>query len=169
MHIFLKKFTLLLLVVSLSGVSTALSASEDLLLKDLQGGEQRLSDHLGKGKWVLFNIWGPKCPPCLEEVGELVSFHDAHKDKDAVVVSLALDFPSFAYAKIDQVATFAYEYFINFTVLLGDSELEEPVTGERLLGTPSTYLYDPSGELVAIRVGTVTQEMIENYMQKNGK
>jgi len=146
-----------------------MAAGDDPILKNLQGDDQRLSDYLGKGRWVLFNIWGPKCPPCLEEVSELVSFQDDHMDKDAMVVSLALDFPSFQYAKVDEVATFVDEYFVNFPVLLGDANLAEQVTGERLLGTPSTYLYSPSGELTAIRVGTVTQEMIENFIAKYSK
>lgn len=163
-----KPILLLLFILSLTS-QVAHGTGDDPLLKNLQGGEERLSDYLGKGKWVLFNIWGPKCPPCLEEVSELVSFHDAHMDKDAIVVSLALDFPSFGYAKADQVATFVDEYFVNFTVLLGDANLAEQVTGERLLGTPSTFLYNPAGELAAIRVGTVTQEMAEYFMQKGSK
>ena len=141
----------------------------DTLLTNLQGKKESLSDYLGKGKWVLFNIWGPKCPPCLEEVAELVTFHEEHIDKDAMVVSLALDFPSFGYAKVDQVATFVDEYFVNFPVLLGDARLAEQVTGQRLLGTPSTFLYDPDGELAAVRVGSVTQEMIENYISNYQK
>ena len=166
---FQRKPILLLFFILLLNSPFALGAGDDPLLKNLQGGEQRLSDFLGKGKWVLFNIWGPKCPPCLEEVSELVSIQDDHMDKDAIVVSLALDFPSFGYAKVDEVATFVDEYFVNFTVLLGDSDLAERATGERLLGTPSTYLYDPAGELVAIRVGTVTQEMVEGFIEKQNK
>jgi thiol-disulfide isomerase/thioredoxin len=157
------------LVIALSTISVSSYADEDIALKNLQGGEERLSDYLGKGQWVLFNVWGPKCPPCLEEVGELNAFHDAHKDKDAIVVSMALDFPSFQYAKADQVATFVDEYFVGFTVLLGDARLAQQVTGERLLGTPTTYLYDPKGELVAVQVGTVTQKMIEKFISKNVK
>lgn len=141
----------------------------DTPLKNLQGGEGRLSDYLGKGKWVLFNVWGPKCPPCLEEVAELVSFHESHASKGAMVVSLALDFPSFGYAKVDQVATFVDEYFVNFPVLLGDARLAEQVTGQRLLGTPSSFLYDPEGELAAVQVGSVTQEMIENFIDEYRK
>ena len=169
MRIFRKNLTFLLFVVLFSTSHAIFSAGVDPLLKDLQGGEQRLSDYLGKGKWVLFNVWGPKCPPCLEEVGELTSFQDAHQDKDAIVVSLVLDYPSFGYAKIEQVETFADEYFINFVVLLGDSDLAEQVTGERLQGTPSTYLYDPDGKLAAVQVGAVTQKMIEDFMQGYAK
>jgi len=164
MYIMPGKFIFPLLISLFLITPAAAAGGEDTLLRDLQGGEQRLSDYLGKGKWVLFNIWGPKCPPCLEEVSELVSLHDEHGEKDAIVVSLALDFPSFSYAKVDEVAAFVDDYFVNFTVLLGDSDLAEQVTGERLLGTPSTYLYDPTGKLAAIRVGTVTQEMVENFI-----
>jgi len=165
MRLIQDKITLPLLLSLFLVSSMSFAASEDTLLRDLQGGEQRLSDYLGKGKWVVFNIWGPKCPPCLEEVGELVSFHDEHRDKDAVVVSLALDFPSFTYAKVDEVAAFVDDYFVNFTVLLGDSKLAQRVTGELLMGTPTSYLYDPQGKLAAVRVGTVTQEMVENFMR----
>jgi thiol-disulfide isomerase/thioredoxin len=163
-------FLRLWLLALMTGVATTtLATGYDTPLKNLQGEEERLSDYLGKGKWVLFNIWGPKCPPCLEEVAELVSFHEAHVEQGAMVVSLALDFPSFGYAKEDQVATFVDEYFVNFPVLLGDARLAEKVTGERLLGTPSTFLYDPQGKLAAVRVGTVTQEMVENYIAQYSK
>ena len=160
------RLSYLLLFSLLAVVTPAMSSGLDTVLKNLDGKDDRLSDYLGKGKWVLFNIWGPKCPPCLEEVGELVSFHEAHVEHDAMVVSLAIDFPSFRYAKVDEVATFVDEYFVSFPVLLGDSSLVEKVTGERLLGTPTTYLYDPDGELAAVRVGTVTQQMIENYIAR---
>ena len=163
---FIRILSMLLL---LNATFTVHAAGFDTPLKNLQGGEGRLSDYLGKGKWVLFNVWGPKCPPCLEEVAELVSFHESHAGKGAMVVSLALDFPSFGYAKVDQVATFVDEYFVNFPVLLGDARLAEQVTGQRLLGTPSSFLYNPDGELAAVQVGSVTQEMIENFISEYSK
>ena len=160
---------LFILMVAFIVTPAALSAGAETRLENLQGGQQSLAQYLGKGKWVLFNIWGPSCPPCLEEVHELVSFHEDHQDKDAVVVSMALDFPSFEYARKDEVAKFVEDYFVNFTVLLGDASLAEQATGEKLLGTPSTYIYDPQGKLVAVRVGTITQEMVESYMTKYGR
>lgn len=160
----LMKLSITLLVVLMFSAPLSAGKGADLLLENLDGDKQSLSNFLGKGQWVLFNVWGPKCPPCLEEVAELVSFHEEHADNDAVVVSLALDFPSFGYAKKDEVARFADEYFINFPVLLGDAYQAEEVTGRRLLGTPSSYLYDPKGKLVAVQVGAVTQKMIEKFI-----
>lgn len=139
---------------------------KDTALKELAGEEMRLSDYVGRGKRVLFNIWGAKCPPCVEEVGELTSFHDDHKDGNAMVVSLALDFPSFGYAKAEQEAAFAGDYFVNFPVMPGDSTLSERTTGERLPGTPKTYLYAPDGTLATARIGTITQEMVERFIAK---
>jgi len=146
-------------------VSQALAAGLDTPLQDIDGKTTSLSAYVGKGKWVLFNVWGPKCPPCLEEISELTSFHEDHMDTDAVVVSMALDFPSFGYAKKDEVAAFIDDFFVNFPVLLGDAQLSAQVTGRRLLGTPSSYLYDPQGKLVIVKTGTVTQELIERLMR----
>lgn len=160
---------LLVLLLILPLFQSVYAAGMNTVLKGLDGEDMRLSDYVGKGKWVLFNIWGPKCPPCLEEVSELVSFHEDHKDDKAVVVSIALDFPSFGYAKADEVRQFVDDYFVTFPVMLGDAELSRQVTGEPLLGTPTTYLYDPEGKLAAVRVGTVTQEMIEKYISRYKK
>jgi len=48
----------------------------DLVLPDLEGQSHPLSEYIGKGKWTLVNVWGPRCPPCQEELPELVRFHD---------------------------------------------------------------------------------------------
>jgi len=144
------------IIFCLTVIQPLYAAGKDTALSGLEGEDMRLSDYIGKGKWVLFNVWGPKCPPCIEEVSELTSFHDDHEDSDAIVVSLALDFPSFGYAKADQVAAFVDDYFVNFPVMLGDSVLSEKITGKRLLGMPTTYLYAPDGTLATVRIGTIT-------------
>ena len=156
----------LLFIFGMLVIQPVAADGRNTMLENLQGGRASLADYVGKGKWVIFNVWGPSCPPCLEEVNELVSLHEDHVNKDAMVVSLALDFPSFTYAKKDEVAAFVEDYFVNFPVLLGDARLAQQVTGQRLLGTPSSYIYDPQGKLAAVRVGTITQEMVENYMKE---
>ena len=142
------------------------AASPDVTLKGLDGKDHRLSEYIGKGKWVVLNIWGPKCPPCVEEMPELQAFHDAHHDKTAIVVGMALDYPSFGYAKIDQVAKFVDENFITYPILLGDSEIVAKFGGNPLRGTPTSLVYNRKGELVAEQVGMVTQKIIEDFISR---
>ncbi|HTN95110.1 MAG TPA: TlpA disulfide reductase family protein [Gallionella sp.] len=58
-------------------------------LTDMHGKVHRLADY--RGKWVLVSYWASWCPPCLDEIPELVSLHNAHHGKDLVVIGIAID------------------------------------------------------------------------------
>ena len=55
-------------------------------MPDLSGKMRSLEDY--RGKWVIVNYWATWCPPCQEEIPDLVDFHDSHKDTDAVVLGV---------------------------------------------------------------------------------
>jgi len=141
-------------------------AVDDITLKSLDDSEHQLSEYIGHGKWLILNIWGARCPPCVEEVPELVRFHDEHKDTDAIVVGIAIDFPSYGYAKKQEVIDFSDAYFIDFPVLLSDSHITEKVGLGRLEGLPTTYLFNPEGIVVGMQVGGITQKIIEQFIKK---
>jgi thiol-disulfide isomerase/thioredoxin len=155
-------------IIALSA-STALSgfASEDtaVYLQGLDGKQHALSEFIGKGKWTLVNVWGPECPPCKEEIPELVLFQDEHMDKDAQVLGIAIDFPSFGYAKQQAVEKFIDEYLVEFPVLLSDSSISQKLGAGRLEGLPTTYMFTPDGRLVAKQLGAITRDIIENFMR----
>jgi thiol-disulfide isomerase/thioredoxin len=151
----------------LSMASLNVYASLDISLESIDDKEHKLSDYIGHGKWVVLNIWGTSCPPCREEMPELVRFHDEHKDSDAIVVGIAIDFPSFTYAKKDAVIAFADDYLIDFPVLLSDSSITETIGLGRLEGLPTTYLFDPSGIVVGVQVGGITKKILEDFINKN--
>ncbi|NOQ88471.1 MAG: redoxin domain-containing protein [Gammaproteobacteria bacterium] len=156
--------TLLLLIALLSGNA---SASLDVSLKSIDDSQHKLSEYIGKGKWVVLSIWGTRCPPCREEMPELVRFHDEHKDKDAIVVGIAIDFPSYGYAKQDEVISFAEDYLIDFPILLSDSSITQKIGLGRLEGLPTTYLFNPNGDVVGMQVGSITSKILENFIKKN--
>ena len=142
-------------------------ASPDVLLEGMDGNRHNLNEYIGKGKWTALNIWGTRCPPCMEEIPELIHFHDDHKDSNAIVVGVAIDFPSYGYARKDQVADFIEEYLVEFPVLLSDASISEKIGASRLEGLPTTYLYTPEGELVGMQVGGITGNILENFIARH--
>ncbi len=143
-----------LLVFLLLTVSSAQAGSNDYVFQDLEGNPVRLSDY--QGKWVVVNYWATWCPPCLEEIPELVHFHDTHKDKDAVVIGINME-----ELEIQSLAAFVDDYMVTYPVVPMTDDM--PLLGE-IPGLPTTYLLDPSGKTAAVQVGQVTQEMIEAFM-----
>jgi len=156
--------TILLLLTLLSGNAYA---SLDVLLKSIDSSPHKLSEYIGHGKWVVLNIWGTRCPPCREEMPELVRFHDTHKDKDAIVIGIAIDFPSYGHAKQDEVISFADDYLIDFPILLSDSSITEKIGLGRLEGLPTTYVFNPDGDVVGMHVGAITIKILQDFIEKN--
>lgn len=142
------------------------SASLELSLHGTDSNQHKLSEYIGHAQWVVLNIWGTRCPPCREEVPELVKFHDENQNKDSIVVSIAIDFPSYGYAKKDEVIAFSDDYLIDFPILLSDSEVTEKLGLGRLEGLPTTYIFNPEGEVVGAQVGGITKKILEDFIEK---
>ena len=152
--------------VLLSGFSHSSYATPDVLLEGLDGNRHNLNEYIGKGKWTVLNIWGARCPPCLEEMPELVHFHDDHQDSKAIVVGVAIDFPSYGYANKEEIAEFTEDHLIEFPVLLSDASISEKIGAGRLEGLPTTYLYTPQGKLAGMQIGGITRNILEAFINK---
>lgn len=139
------------------GMARADAPMPEFRLPDITGQSHALSDM--RGKWVVVNFWATWCPPCREEIPELIQFHDRHYRKDAVVWGVNLE-------KIDQakLAGFVDEQMISYPVMNMGPTRNTPVGP--IPGLPTTYLVAPDGRVVARTVGTVTSEMLEKYMAR---
>jgi thiol-disulfide isomerase/thioredoxin len=134
-------------------------------LPDIQGKKTySLQDY--KGKWVVVNYWATWCPPCLDEIPELIEFHDTHSKKDAVVLGV-----NYEEVDRDYLVSFADEFFISYPILVGDPTSQPPFG--RLYGLPTTYIISPDGQLVASKTGAVSKATLEaiiaEHSQKRGK
>ncbi len=134
-------------------------------LSSLDSQSHALSEYLGRGQWVILNVWSPWCPPCRQELPGLVDFHRGHKDKDAIVLGVAIDFPSFGYPDHDKVQGFVSHYVIDIPVLLADSSQVATITGQSLGLIPVSFIYAPDGRLVARWNGIINTEAIDRIMQ----
>ncbi len=137
---------------------TPLRAAE-FSMTDTAGKAHTLSHY--QGKWVLINFWATWCPPCLEEIPELVDLH-GNGSGNVVVLGVAMD-----YRDGEDVKRFADSMLVNYPVILGDRRLAAQVGPVQ--GLPTTYLYNPQGRLVARQVGAITRAEIESFIRGTEK
>lgn len=145
-----------LIFLLLGGPVTSVMAVE-WQLQDIDGKQHAIKDY--RGRWIVVNFWATWCPPCLEEIPELISFHDQHVDKDALVLGINSENIS-----RDKLVDFVDEYMVSYPVLPLSPHARTPFG--QISGLPTTILINPEGKAVAIQRGTVTAEMIEEYIAR---
>ncbi len=130
-------------------------AGSGFVLKDMAGETHSLQEY--QGRWVIVNYWATWCPPCLEEVPELVSLHDDRKDLDVMVIGVVFDYES-----EDKVAAYVDDMLMSYPVVLGNDAIAKQIGSAAVL--PTTYVYNPSGKLVKTKRGLVTRAYLESLM-----
>jgi thiol-disulfide isomerase/thioredoxin len=129
----------------------------DFSLPDLDGKVHSLSDY--KGKWVIVNYWATWCPPCLEEIPDLVNFHEKHREQGGDVVVLGVNFEDISE---EQLADFVEGQMITYPILRSEPLASTPLGS--VPGLPTTYIIAPDGSPVARQVGPVTGEQLDEYI-----
>lgn len=110
-------------------------------LKNLDGSTFKLADK--KGKVVLVNMWATWCGPCRSEMPSLVRLQDKLRDKGFEIVGLDVD-----EEPVDQVNKFAEEMKLNYTLVFGDTAVQnELVKISKFGGIPQSFLIDRDGRL----------------------
>jgi len=153
----LHKKTLLrsLFVAILLSICTFTYAATSFNLKDMSGKKQTLSQY--KGKWVIVNYWATWCPPCLEEVPDLVALYDSRKNKDVMIIGVAFD-----YQTAKEVSDYVNDMLISYPIVLGDDDAMKQIGFSDVL--PTSYIYNPHGDLVKTKHGKVTKQYLEAIM-----
>ncbi len=110
-----------------------------LQLQSLEGKTVKLSDY--KGKIVVLNFWATWCPPCREEIPDLVALQKQYAAQGVVVLGVSMDEGGPA-----KVASFAKKYGINYPVVMGDAKASADYGGIQVL--PTTFIIDRAGKIV---------------------
>ena len=128
-------------------------AAENFTVTDAQGKPHSLAGY--RGQWLIVNFWATWCPPCLEEIPDLVAIKESRKDVQ--VIGIAMEFQD-----DKQVMQFADGMFVNYPIVLGDRKISASIGP--VDGLPTTFIYDPQGRLAERHVGKITRKQIERLI-----
>ncbi len=150
----MKRFFLCLFFL-LNFLSFYIQAEEfQFRFEDTKGKIHKLSDY--RGKWVLVNFWATWCPPCLEEIPDLISLYEDRND--VMIIGIAMD-----YADTETIIKFTDAMSIPYPIVFGSREIALQL--DELSMLPSTYLFDPTGKPAARKIGLLSREDIEKFIQ----
>jgi thiol-disulfide isomerase/thioredoxin len=146
----------LIFVLALFAALPVVAEKVDFTLPDLEGNPVSLSDF--RGKWVVVNYWATWCPPCLEEIPDLVGLYEDNRD---TIVVLGIDYEE---VNMEYLKEFVESHMMSYPVMQMEPK---PVTElGPVLGLPTSYIISPEGERVARQEGPVTRESIEKYIAR---
>ncbi len=132
-------------------------AAPDFTLLTLDGQKVKLSDY--RGKAVLLNFWATWCPPCKVEMPWFVDLQKQYSRDGLVVLGVAMDDSEPA-----QIAKFATDLGVNYTVLLGTDKVSDDYGDVQYL--PTTFFIGRNGAIVDKLTGLLDRKDIEDSVKK---
>lgn len=121
-----------------------------------------------RGKIVVLNLWASWCPPCRDEMPDLVRLHNEYQGKGVKVVGVNL--ATLDHGE-DAVAKFMDEFRVNFPTFVDQSisstnkrGIVETKYGVRSI--PATFILDEDGRIFISIRGKVTYQMLTEQLNK---
>jgi len=123
------------------------------------GGEPVTPDDF-PGRTVLINFWATWCPPCRDEIPELIELQDQYGDEQLQILGIALDDRA-------RVAEYAARMGMNYPVLVVEGaegfDLMDAY-GAQVGGLPFNVMIRPDGTVAMRHEGAVTRQEIESRL-----
>jgi thiol-disulfide isomerase/thioredoxin len=149
-------------VVSSSSVSNAAINSNQFFsstLIDTNNVKTNLEQY--RGKIIVLNFWATWCPPCREEMPELSQLQTAYKNKNVVVLGVAID-------ELAAVNEYLQTSPVTYPILLSENESMDLAIqlGNAQAVLPYTVIIDADGNVIDTFLGRITLSLLEISLQK---
>jgi thiol-disulfide isomerase/thioredoxin len=106
-----------------------------------------------RGKVVIVNFWATWCPPCREEIPDLVALQAKYKDQ-LQIIGISQDSGS-----VEDVRQFAKAHGMNYPTIISTPEIEKLFPGVYAL--PTTFVLDREGRLAQRHIGLLNASLTE--------
>lgn len=144
------------IVIVCMGLVLASCSKPDLL--DSNGNGIFLSDL--NQKWLIVNYWATWCGPCIAEIPEL---NELAKEQAQRVTLLGVNFDN---PTAEEMSAQIKKMKIEFPVLAGDPSAMLKIEIPQVL--PTTFIFEPGGQLVKTLVGPQTKHSIIEIIDAEG-
>jgi peroxiredoxin len=152
----MKQKIIMILATAWLSLGSQIAFAQNFKVVDLDGKTHQLSEY--RGKWVVVNFWATWCAPCLAEMPDFEAAWQSRKQKDLVVLGVALDFDD---AK--EIREAVEKRRVHYPIILGDDKVVGTiVTGkEGVNNLPMTVIFGPDGKERYSGVGKLSREKLD--------
>ncbi len=151
----LASFFLLLLFTQTAVAATKMPS---FVLPDVVTGDN-VDSKTFTGKTLLITFFATWCPPCMQEVPDLINLQNKYSSKGFSVVALSVD-----ESGPKTVKKLVEKRSINYPVLMADRSTAKSFGG--VVGIPTSFLVNSKGTVVKKYPGYVPHIVLENDIKK---
>jgi len=129
--------------------------------KDAAGNPVKLSDYVGKGNYVLVDMWASWCGPCKREIPNLAEVHNLYKDKGLTVLGI------FVWDDVKNLEPTLKAEGVTWAQIIDTEKVSTDTYGVN--GIPSIMLIGPDGTILERDANVRGENMkptIEKYLLK---
>ena len=129
--------------------------------KDAAGNTVKLSDYVGKGNYVLVDMWASWCGPCKREIPNLAEVHNLYKDKGLTVLGI------FVWDDVKNLEPTLKAENVTWAQIIDTEKVATDTYGVK--GIPSIMLIGPDGTILERDANVRGENMkptIEKYLLK---